>query len=149
MITAVVGVVGSVVVALLARLAGITRDDRLRARILRDAELWKALPDDSAARAPLAEYIANATTALLAKRTEDRRLDQLWSAGAWSALAAWVLLLAFSAIPLDPFEPFWVEQVRYALFFAVGIAAVLGVVFWLFAVWVGMPRAWAWLRARS
>lgn len=86
MITAVVAVIGSVIVALLTRLPGLTRDDRRRAVIVRDAELWKALPDDSAVRAPLGEHIADATTALLTKRKEDRRVERLMGAAAWSGL---------------------------------------------------------------
>lgn len=149
MITAVVGVIGSVIVALLARLAGLTGDDRRRAQIVRDAKLWKALPDDSAARAPLAEHIADATTALLAKRKDDRRISRLWIAGAWSAFAGWVLLLVFSAFPFDPFEPFWQEQVRHAVFIAVVIAAVLAPSSGSPRSCSGAPRAWTWLRARS
>lgn len=148
MVTAVVGVIGSVIVALLARMAGLTRDDRRRAQIVRDAELWKALPEGSAGRVPLAEHIADATTALLDDRKRDRRLDQLWSAGAGSAFAAWVLLLAYSAVPFDPFEPFWVQQVRYAVLGAAGAAALLVVVLWVAAIWLWVLRAWAWLRTK-
>ena len=148
MITAVVGVIGSIIVALVARLTGWTRDDRQRARIVRDAELWNALPKNSPARAPLGDHIATSTAHLLARRSADRQLDVMWSAGAWSAFAGWVLLLVFSTFNYDPFEPFWISQIRYALAIAICATAVLTAAFWGSAVWVGAPRAWRWLKSR-
>lgn len=151
MLVAAVGVIGSVVVALLARLTGLTQDDRHRARIVRDAELWKALPKGDA-RDALEEHIAAATRSLLAARRADRRFAQLWTVGSWFAFGAWVLLLAFSAVPSDPYgvdpQPFWIEQTRYALLIATSVAALLAAAFWLLAIGFGARQASAWASAK-
>lgn len=152
MLVAAVGVIGSLGVALIARLTGLTRDDRERARIVRDLDLWKVLPDGSASRAALAAHIDEATEALLAERKKDHRFERLWAAGTWCAFGAWVLLLGLSALPYDANpvgEPFWIAQVRQAMLVATGLGAALAIVFWLVALWVGAPRAWAWLRSRT
>lgn len=151
MLVATIGVIGSVVVALLARLTGLTQDDRRRARVLRDAELWKALPK-SDAREALEEHIASATTSLLAERQADRRFARLWAVGAWFAFGAWVLLLVFSAVPSDPYgvdpQPFWIDQTRQALYIASWVSGALAVAFWILAIWFGGRRAWAWAMAK-
>lgn len=145
MIVAVVGVIGSVIVALLARLAGLTKDDRSRARIARDAELWKALPEESAARVPLGDYIADATEKLLEERQQDHTLDRLWNIAAWLAFATWLFLLVFTA--MSP-NSSWVVQVQLAVLVAAGVAGVLALVFFAFGVRVGAPRLWAWVKGK-
>lgn len=150
MLVAVVGVIGSLVVAFVARLTGLTQDDRQRARIVRDAELWKALPA-SDARDSLEEHIATATASLLVERKADRRFARLWAVGAWFAFGAWVLLLVLSAVPSDPYgvdpQPFWMGQLRHALYILSGVTGALAVIFWLLATWFGVRRAWAWATA--
>lgn len=150
MLVAAVGVIGSVLVALLARLTGLTQDDRRRARIVRDAELWEALPK-SDARDALEVHIAAATASLLAERNADRRFAQLSAVGAWFAFGSWVLLLVFSAVPFDPHgldpQPFWVDQVRQALYVATWVAGALAAAFWVLAMWFGGRRAWGWVTA--
>lgn len=153
MLVAVVGVIGSIIVALLARMAGLTWDDRARAGILRDAELWSALPD-SPARADLAQHMEEATRGLLSRRQVDLTSHKLVGAALGFLFAAWVLWLVFSTFQLQPYqEPaYWYRQVATAVYMLSVSAGLCAIIFSMVALLVVALRArgpvragWGWL----
>ena len=73
---AMVGFLSAVAVAALTQIPGLTTDDRRRASIAKDVELWKALPE-GAARDGLREQVEAAAHDLVASRSRDRTVGEV------------------------------------------------------------------------
>lgn len=85
-------------IALLPRVPGFSADERRRARIYGDTELWKSMPE-GAAREALAEHIGTATAEMLAERARDRTLRTGWLYGSGWMFAGWALVVGSTALP--------------------------------------------------
>lgn len=142
MLVAVVGVVGSIIAALLARMAGLTWDDRARAGLIKDSELWSALPESSA-KTDLASHMEEATHRLLTRRRVDRTSQKFLSAALACWFAAWVLWLVFSTFQLQPWqEPaYWYRQVATAVYTLSVGAALCATIFSMAALLVVALRS--------
>lgn len=111
---------GVAAIALLPRIPGFSADERRRARIQRDVDLWKTMPECDE-RGALAEQIGVATRTMLTERARDRFLTRSWLYGSGAVFVGWILLVASQYIPDEALgAEYWRALLAWA-----GLMAVL------------------------
>ncbi|WP_163275348.1 hypothetical protein [Cellulomonas iranensis] len=132
-------------IALLPRVPALSADGRKTARLKQDADLWSVMPDGEA-KAALGQHITKKTSELLEERHRDRFVEQSWSAATAFAVAA--LILA-NLLNLVDEVPAWAVELYASGELAVGILAVLSLLFFGMSTVVGGVRAAKWAMRRA
>lgn len=135
---------GVALIALLPRVPGLSADERRRARIHGDTELWKSMPE-GAAREALAKHIETATVAMLTERARDRTLRTGWLYGSGWVFAGWALFVGSTAVPEDEG---WAVSVRSLMVWLGTGAALAGLAAMTFVVLVLLFKAVSSMLAR-